>query len=164
MAIDSEGQLVAANSLFCSLLGMEEHKLPLGQRLLDHWPCQVEDRPALASFLRTRAGALEVTINRPSGQDMMVRLSHRIIREADAFPELRFFSVMESANHEDVLEALRYSEERFKAVTEAVSDHVLELDESGNITFSSVTENMAKSLPFSLSAGDCQFAVRRVRR
>jgi len=153
MAIDSEGQLVAANSLFCSLLGMEEHKLPLGQRLLDHWPCQVEDRPALASFLRTRAGALEMTINRPSGQDMMVRLSHRIIREADAFPELRFFSVMESATHEDVLEALRYSEERFKAVTEAVSDHVLELDESGNITFSSVTENMAKSLPFSLSAG-----------
>lgn len=153
MALDTEGHLVAANSLYCSLLGVEEHRLPLGQCLLDHWPSSADDLPALASFLQGTSGALEMAINRRPGQELMIRLSHRKIREAEDFPDLRIFTIMESATHEDVLEALRSSEERFRAVADAVSDHVLELDEEGNITFSSIDDTTAPTMPFPLTAG-----------
>ncbi len=138
-AIGLDGRQTYVNSAFCNMVGWSEQELLGAEAPFVYWPPEKVD-VILDEFKRTLAGnnvseAHEHTFVRRSGERFDVLLQTAPFMDGSGNRLGWVASVTDITGAKRVAEALRVSEQRYRAITENALDGIVTIDEQSRIVF-----------------------------
>jgi PAS domain S-box-containing protein len=135
VVVDRYEVVVAANELFLQLWGFNCADDAIGLTFTDLLQSQA-DRDNAPSSLSQNDGWSTILVGiKADGQTFDVNISPRKVRESATVPDYQFLTALDVSDPQQMANALLESEQRFKDVTETVSDLIFELDENGVVTY-----------------------------
>ena len=135
---DPDGVFTFVNDKLCQMMGYASDEL-IGhtvKEILD----EVNRGKYMEQIRKRRKGVLEpyeIEFIRKDGSRIISRVSPQLITDAEGNVAGSFGITTDITEHRRVEEALRESEERFRALTESTSDFVWEVDLDGVYTYAS---------------------------
>lgn len=136
---DGAGRIADANQAFCSYLGYSrEELLGRGWRELTHEADVSDDEPAFSAIMAgtLTAHAREKRYRRKDGSVVWGSLVATAVPETDPTASRKVVAFVRDTTQEHLsAEALRASEDRFRALAERAPLGVLEVDEAGQLLF-----------------------------
>lgn len=132
-----DGTLTYVNPAFLRMWGFTHTREATGRSALEFWEHADEARNILESLASHNSWQGELTARRADGSTFLVALAASVVRDPLGRAERIMASFVDVTDRRLAQEALRQSEERFRALIENGLDLVLTLDRDGRIRFAS---------------------------
>jgi len=146
VVIDHNERVVAANEPLQKLWGFNSSNDIVGKTFTGLLQSHTERTNAPVSLSTDHGWSIILVGMKADGQTFNVHISPRKVREANDLPGYQFLTAFDASDPRQMADALLESEQRFKDVTETVSDLIFEIDEDGVITYVSQETPEASNL------------------